>query len=116
MRRYTPDMATRTLPLVRRIVEDIVSKFAQWQAKVREFELVAASNSATDPDPRAEALELEVADLAAQLEGFHAELAALDVQFKDYTSGRVDFPAERDGRPAYLCWTLGEPAVVSWHG
>jgi hypothetical protein len=116
MRRYTPDLATRTLPLVRRIVEDIVSQFARWQAKVHEFELVAASNSATNPDPRADALEREVTALAAQLEGFHAELAALGVQFKDYTSGRVDFPAERDGRPGYLCWRLGEPSVESWHG
>jgi hypothetical protein len=27
----------------------------------------------------------------------------------------VDFPAERDGRPVYLCWRLGEPSVQFWH-
>ena len=101
---YTPELANRSLPLVRRIVEDIVVQFARWQARVREFELVTASNSVSDPSPR-----------AAELEHFHAELSALGVVFKDYTLGLVDFPAEQDGRPVYLCWRLGEPTVEYWH-
>lgn len=112
---YTPEVANRALPLVRRIVEDIVVQFARWQTRVREFELVSASNSASDPNPRAEELEREVAALAAELEHFHRELSELGVEFKDYTLGLVDFPAEQDGRPVYLCWRLGEPAVEFWH-
>ncbi len=112
---YTPELANRSLPLVRRIVEDIVVQFARWQARVREFELVTASNSVSDPSPRAAELEREVAGLAAELEHFHAELSALGVVFKDYTLGLVDFPAEQDGRPVYLCWRLGEPTVEYWH-
>jgi hypothetical protein len=107
-RAYTPELANRSLPLVRRIVEDIVAQFARWQARVREFEIVSASNSMSDPDPRAEELEREVAVLAA-------ELTALGVEFKDYALGLVDFPAEMDGRPIELCWRLGEPTVAYWH-
>jgi hypothetical protein len=112
---FTPESANRTLPLVRRIVEDIVVQFARWQAKVREFELVSASNSVASPDPQAVELEHEVAALAADLEHFQRELASLGVAFKDYVQGLVDFPAEREGRPVYLCWRLGEPAVEFWH-
>jgi hypothetical protein len=112
---YTPEMANRSLPLVRRIVEDIVVQFARWQARVREFEMVSASNSVAAPDPRAAQLEREVATLAAELQHFQGELAALGVEFKDYVQGLVDFPAQRDGRTVYLCWCLGEPAVEFWH-
>jgi hypothetical protein len=112
---YTPELANRSLPLVRRIVEDIVAQFARWQTRVREFELVSASNSMSDPDPRAEELEREVATLAAELEHFHQELTDLGVEFKDYSLGLVDFPAEFDGRSILLCWRLGEPTVAFWH-
>jgi hypothetical protein len=112
---YTPEMANRSLPLVRRIVEDIVVQFARWQARVREFEMISASNSVAAPDPRAAELEREVAALAAELEHFQGELAALGVEFKDYVQGLADFPAQRDGRTVYLCWRLGEPAVEFWH-
>jgi hypothetical protein len=112
---YTPDLANRTLPLVRRIVEDIVVQFARWQARVGEFELLSGTNSVLAPDPRAAELEREVATLAAELDHFHRELAALGVEFKDYGQGLVDFPAEREGRLVYLCWRLGEPAVEFWH-
>jgi len=112
---FTQESANRTLPLVRRIVEDIVVQFSRWQTRVREFELVSVSNSIASPDPRAAELEREVAGLAAELEHFQRELAALGVEFKDYVQGLVDFPSERDGRTVYLCWRLGEPAVEFWH-
>lgn len=112
---YTPELANRSLPLIRRIVEDIVAQFARWQTRVREFEIVSASNSMAAPDPRAEELEREVAALAAELEHFHQELTALDVEFKDYALGLIDFPGELDGRPILLCWRLGEPTIAFWH-
>jgi hypothetical protein len=29
--------------------------------------------------------------------------------------GLVDFPTWFQGRTVYLCWKLGEPAIVAWH-
>jgi hypothetical protein len=29
--------------------------------------------------------------------------------------GLVDFPAEIEGEPAYLCWQYGEKEVAFWH-
>ena len=43
---FTVDQANRTLPLVRRIVEDIVRDHRRWQEKILELELVASSAAA----------------------------------------------------------------------
>ncbi|HEY2704218.1 MAG TPA: DUF2203 domain-containing protein [Candidatus Dormibacteraeota bacterium] len=44
-----------------------------------------------------------------------AEIAEMGVVVRDPTTGLVDFPAERDGEPVYLCWRLGEEEVAHWH-
>ena len=107
--------ANRALPLVRRIAEDIVVQYGRWQEKVREFEMVTSQSTADAPDQRAERLQREVQELAAEIDGYIGELTDLGVEFKDYERGLVDFPGERDGRPVYLCWQLGEPEVRFWH-
>jgi hypothetical protein len=44
-----------------------------------------------------------------------AEIERLGVVVRDPASGLVDFPAERDGEPVYLCWRTDEDAVGHWH-
>ena len=112
---YTIEQANRTLPLVRRIAEDIVTQYGRWQERVREFEIVTTRSTADQQDERAARLQREVQALAAEIDSYVAELAELGVEFKDYERGLLDFPGEREGRPVYLCWQLGEPAVRFWH-
>jgi hypothetical protein len=114
-RSFTPEQANRTLPLVRRIVEDIVDQFARWQGKVGELELESLTHTVAEPNPRVAELEREVAAIARDIERFRQELVSIGVEFKDPVMGLVDFPAERDGRTIYLCWRLGEPEVDYWH-
>ena len=112
---FTPEQATQMLPLVRRIVEDIVVSVGRWRERIGEFEIVTASVTTHTPDPRAAELEREASAIAAEVDKFVRELASLGVELKDYETGLVDFPGERDGRPVYLCWRLGEPSVQFWH-
>jgi hypothetical protein len=112
---FTPEQATQMLPLVRRIVEDIVVSVGRWRERIREFELATAAVTTQAPDPRAVELEREAGQIAEEVDRFVRELTALGVELKDYETGLVDFPAERDGRPVYLCWRLGEPSVQFWH-
>jgi hypothetical protein len=114
-RTFTVEQATSTLPLVRRIVEDLVVTVGRWQERIGEYEIASASVTPEASDGRAAELEREAEQLAREVDGFVAELGSLGIEVKDYAQGLIDFPAEREGRPVYLCWRLGEPAVRFWH-
>jgi hypothetical protein len=48
----------------------------------------------------------------------HAAAAALDergIVLRDLDRGLIDFPAVRDGREVYLCWTDDEDDIGYWH-
>ena len=112
---FTVEQANRTLPLVRRIVEDIVLGYRRWRVRIDEFEVAAINSRADAPDPRAAALEREALALAAEIAGYEVELAQIGVRCANHDAGLVDFPGVLDGRPVDLCWRLGEPAVQYWH-
>lgn len=116
-RRFTVEQANRTLPLVRRIVRDIVETHRVWQLRMREFELMAAQmGTAHAPAPAGAAdLQRDVQRLARDVQNFVNELNELGVEFKGFDLGLVDFPGEMDGRLVYLCWKLGEDSVLFWH-
>ena len=67
------------------------------------------------PVPDMPALRRRAAQLADDVRGALADLAALGVECKGLDVGLIDFPTVIDGAPAYLCWRLGEPTVAWWH-
>ena len=114
-RNFTVEEANRPLPLVSKIVSDLMRAHESWEAKVREFELATVGSSPDRPDVMAELLQAEAQRLAIEIEGYISELADLGVICKGMDTGLVDFPGERDGRQVYYCWMLGEPTVQFWH-
>jgi hypothetical protein len=112
---FTVDEANRTLPLVSKIVADLVREHQQWEDKVREFELATVGSSPEKPDVIAELLQFEAQRLAKDIEGYIAELNDLGVICKGMDTGLVDFRGQIDGREVYYCWKLGEPSVMYWH-
>lgn len=115
MKLYSPEQANRTLPLVRRIVDDIVRVHSRWRDVVQELELLASGVRADRPDDRVVALEREAHDLARELDALERELDVLGIALKDRQIGLIDFPCEREGRQVWLCWRLGEQKVQYWH-
>jgi hypothetical protein len=112
---FTVAEANRTLPLVGRIVEDLVRDHLRWEEKVREFELATVGSSPEKPDVIAELLQIEAQRLAVDIEGYIAELNDLGVICKGMGTGLVDFRGRLDGRDVFYCWKLGEPSVQYWH-
>lgn len=116
---FTVEQANRMLPLVRRIVGDIVRGYADWQESVKRLELVAAGGGETQGMTQIaherDQLERRTQAIAAEIDSFVRELESLGIELKGFDSGLVDFPGEKDGRPIYLCWRLGEDAVAFWH-
>lgn len=115
MQRFTVEQANRTLPLVRKIVEDVVQQHRKWRETILELDLVTSSSRAEDSRERADELERQALTLARELDGFQRELEDLGIQLKDRRLGLVDFPSEVAGRAVLLCWRLGEPEVRFWH-
>ena len=113
---FTLDEAQRTLPLVRRIVEDLTTTYPVWRAAVAKFELLAGNARAEsgETDEIVAARE-DVARQAALISGYLQELEAIGCVFKGFDAGLVDFYSLRDDRPLFLCWKLGEPRIGYWH-
>jgi len=112
---WTPERANKALPLVRRIADDLVLHFRQWQELVERFEIASLRSTADQVDPEAEQLQRQVQMAAREVQGFVAELTSLGVECKSYELGLIDFPGERDGEPVYYCWQRGEDSVAHWH-
>lgn len=116
-RPYTPASANAALPYVRGIVAALVRDHGDWRASVAALAAIEAAGVApgSGPHPDTPALRRRTAHLAHDVRAGLADLVALGIECKGLDVGLVDFPAEIDGLPAYLCWQLGEPAVAWWH-
>ena len=107
---YTPELANRALPLVRRIVDDILRvgpALRQAQADLVGAELEGAKATSS---PQIRALEAELGE-------YFEELEQLGCSYKswNYELGLVDFPAVIDGREVFLCWRSDEETVSHYH-
>ncbi|MBI5601404.1 MAG: DUF2203 domain-containing protein [Gemmatimonadetes bacterium] len=110
---YTAAQANRALPLVRRIVADLVSHVRHWEEAVREVELASHDNVLENED--SERWQRETQRVAAEIDRCVHELAELGVEVRGLDVGLIDFPGTLDGRDVYFCWQLGEAAVAHWH-
>ncbi|MDB5292562.1 MAG: hypothetical protein JWL69_3803 [Phycisphaerales bacterium] len=106
-RRFTLDQANRSLPLVQRIVGDIVRTHGDAVKLQRELEQVS-------PKSREEFQKrLELA--MHHLEDYVDELSEIGCELKDYQTGLIDFTGRHRGHDVCLCWKLGEERVGYWH-
>ncbi len=102
---FTPEEANRTLPLVKKIVRDILDY---------SYELKTISESVggeiEDND--------EAQNLISEIKGFMGELEEIGCFYKDwnFTAGLVDFPAILDNEEVYLCWKSDEDKIRYYHG
>ncbi len=110
---FTVDEANKTLPLVRRIVTDIVSTHGAMLERLNELRAQEAESPASAG--RRRGLESEIEELAETLDRFISELAEIGALFKGFEEGLVDFYSTLDGRPIFLCWKLGEGSIEWWH-
>lgn len=112
---FSLEAANRTLPLVRRIVRDIVTAYPDFQRRLEALHSLAASPHAPDARQRLETLRLEIDRDARLINGFIQELHQIGCLFKGFEEGLVDFYSLYRGRPILLCWKLGEERIAHWH-
>ena len=100
---FTLQQAKKTLPLVKKIVDDIL-KTGQ---SVREL---SVEMEKPEEDP-------EINRLMDQLDELFGEMEALGCYYKDwnFTVGLVDFPSKVNGRDVMLCWKSDEDRIEYYH-
>jgi len=107
VRRFTLEQANRSLPLVKRIVADIV---ATHERATRQQ---GALEKAKGAEQKAAKAELDA--IVGRLETLVDELSDVGCELKDYETGLIDFVGRHEGRDVYLCWKLGEEQITHWH-
>ncbi len=112
---FTVEEADRTLPLVSRIVTDLIALHPEWRAAVAAFEAAQAHVTAVAETDEARTLRLEAGRLAGEIEACLDELEQVGCIFKGFEAGLIDFPTFHEDRVVYLCWQLGEPHLTHWH-
>lgn len=113
---FSVEQANGTLPLVRKIAEDIVEGHKVLHSARLRYREIRGQGSPTDEQGQEmRALEEETERRQEKLESCVHELEMIGCQLKDYEMGLIDFPAERDGKSILLCWKLGEEKVSHWH-
>lgn len=106
---FTVEHANRTLPLVRRIVEDLVDVYRQLattQDRLANEELPTSVRDQLDREADAQEHRFDV---------LIDELGEVGCELKDANIGLVDFLGRHEGRDIFLCWRLGEDRVEFWH-
>ncbi len=102
---FTPKEAKNTLPLVRKIVKDILDTSFQVRTIAEQMGDEAQENP-------------EVLKLIDDMNYFMKELNDIGCYYKDwnFSVGLVDFPAMIDGEEVLLCWRSDEEDILYYHG
>lgn len=107
-RRFTLQQANATLPLVRRIVADVVRIHGEAGKLQQQFEKVVGTAEQG-------AVQQRLEQAMHRLEDFVDELSEIGCELKDYQSGLIDFTGQHLGRDICLCWKLDEGDIAFWH-
>ena len=101
---FTPDEARRTLPLVKKIVQDILNSAKEMKLLAEDVDGKIGENP-------------EIKKLAEDINGFLAELEEIGCLYKDpnFLSGLVDFPSVINDKEVYLCWRSDEDDILYYH-
>ena len=116
-RRFSLAEANRSLPLVKRVVGDIVKTHAQAIQLQHEIERQAVANKrgSKPQQPTAAGIQEQLDGCMNKLEDFVDELSEIGCELKDYQQGLIDFVGRHEARDVYLCWKLGEETIAYWH-
>ncbi|MFB3057688.1 MAG: DUF2203 domain-containing protein [Ignavibacteriaceae bacterium] len=101
---FTPIEARRTLPLVKKIVRDILDTSKEMQLIAEEIGINAEGDD-------------RIKKLASDVDEFMTELEEIGCYFKDWNFriGLVDFPGLIDGREVFFCWKSDEEDIEFYH-
>ena len=103
---FTPAQARMELARLRPVLEELVAV----RADVVEL---GAALAGGEPTPIGGLPEWKAAE--ARLDDLLSQVRQVGLELKSVAPLLVDFPADLDGVPVYLCWLEGEPELTWYH-
>lgn len=102
---FTPKEAQKTLPLVKKIVKDILDT----SFRIRAVAETVGGNLEEDDN---------INSLIRELDSYMDELEELGCYYRDwnFSIGLVDFPSVVNNEDVFLCWRSDEPEILYYHG
>lgn len=119
-RLFTVSEANALLPELERLLNELQFQYRAARYKYVELKQLRAVGIGRNGelimahDFRSARQELD--DLLEQVNRGIRHINELGCQLKHVEAGLVDFPTRVKGKPALLCWRLGEPMVHHYHG
>jgi hypothetical protein len=105
---YTVDSANELLPYLAPALVELREKFESAATIRAALARSALGNGHSQHGSDEQRTLARVSELLERIDDW-------GLQLRDIATGLVDFPTEMEGRPAFLCWRLGEPDVAYWH-
>ena len=114
---FTPDRATDTLPLVKRVVADMLQLNRSIASQREQLKGIDGLSETIEQSSYQE----ELSDIRASLKSDEQrlkscveELRSLGAEVHHPIDGTVDFPALMNRRRVFLCWRPGDEIVSHW--
>lgn len=117
-RLVTVDDANKMLPLLERVVSDIVDVWDGIIQKRTELECLEKNPIRVDEASvavDAQDLKLELNLLIDRINGYIREIEDLGCFVQEFKRGVINFPTLYVGRKVFLCWRPGDEEVRYWH-
>lgn len=112
---FTIEEAQKTLPYVKKIVEDLqlsAKRFRYFSKILQDL----TRNRPIQEEITKEEAKLKIEELEQEMREILAELEEVGCLSKGALNGLVDWLAIRkNGEQVWLCWQLGEKEIEFWH-
>ena len=101
---FSPKEALDTLPLIKRIVTDILN----LSHEIRTLATMLGEDAREHP---------QLQEMLDEIQGYFEEMEEVGCYYKDwgFSIGLVDFPAIIDGQEVFLCWRSDEEDIFYYH-
>ena len=117
VRYFRVDEATDLLPRLTGLIDTLRALRDQALVKRARLERLWERLGSGEPVLSEIGDEQRVLDgLSKRLVTVAAEIESIGCVLRDLDLGLVDFPFRARGGAVFLCWKVGEPAILFWHG
>ena len=117
-RYFTLDEANGHLPWLRQNLQErlaLQQQLVQARQEQSQARRHSRRNGANSDDAVLTEKWEDLERLAQNLERLVQQVDDEGIIVRDLGRGLVDFPAVREGREVYLCWTVDEAEISYWH-